>query len=102
MEVWLSLFNASLQSLERNDGDADWPASEWQKAVLELIFDRMYPEKSSEDALHEVVVVLSEPEGGTTVQQLALPAIAAQAGSTRLLRQAISRIGADTPDERTS
>jgi hypothetical protein len=107
-EVWFSLFNASLQSIERvNDEDNeerswDWPAAEWQKTVLELILDRMYPEKTSEDALHEVVTALDEPEGGTTVQQLALPAIATHSGATRLLRQAIAKIGADLHEDRAS
>jgi hypothetical protein len=99
-ETWLALFNASLQAIERYDEQEsnalyDWPESEWQRAVLQLVLDRMYPEKTPEDALREVGSVLDEPEGGTTIQQLALPAIVTHAGATRLLRQAIARIGTD-------
>ena len=93
-EVWLSLFNSSVQSIEFDEEDAhDWPSSEWQETVLRLIFDRMFPEKTGEDALEEVVTTLRQPEGAADIQQRALPAIATHSGSVRLLRDAIRRIG---------
>jgi hypothetical protein len=94
-EIWLSLFNTALQAVETDDGQVDWPQSEWQQTVLELILDRMYPEKTSVDALHEAVSTLMEPEGASDVQQRLLPVITAHSGGTRLLREAIRRIGTD-------
>jgi hypothetical protein len=98
-EVWLGLFNAALQSIEHEDGVPRWPASEWQKTVLELVFERMYPEKAADDSLEEVATALMEPDGASAVQQLALPAVAAHAGASRLLRDAIRRIGGEATTE---
>jgi hypothetical protein len=94
-EVWLSLFNTALQAIDTHDEQVDWPQSEWQRTVLELILDRMYPEKAPVDALHEIVASLIEPEGASDVQQRVLPVVTAHSGGTRLLREAIRRIGTD-------
>jgi hypothetical protein len=94
-EVWLGLFNAAVQAIDLDDDLVDWPQSEWQRTVLELILDRMYPEKTPVDALQEVAASLVEPEGASDLQQRVLPVISTHSGGTRLLREAIRRIGTD-------
>jgi hypothetical protein len=91
-EAWAGLFNSALQSIDLEDDEPDWPASDWQRTALELVLDRMYPEKGPEDSLREVVTLLREDDGGAALQERLLPAVSAQATVAKLLRMSINRL----------
>lgn len=94
-ESWAGLFNTALQAIDLEDEEPDWPTSDWQRTALELLLDRIYPEKGPEDAFQEVVTLLREADGGVAVQERLLPAISAQASVAKLLRGSINRLGTD-------
>jgi hypothetical protein len=96
--TWNAMFNVAL-SAAVNASDEDetpWPDSEWQKNVLEILLDRVYEERTPEDALSEVVALLKQGEGLGAVQEQLLPAISEQVGAARILRASIAKL--DTLD----
>jgi hypothetical protein len=89
--TWTSLFNAAIGSVEADEetGDPAWPTGDWQRAVLEVLLARMYPDKSPDEALREAWSARSSPEGSGTLQALLGPAAAMQVRAPRLLRDGI-------------
>lgn len=89
--TWTSLFNAAIGAVEADEetGEPTWPAGEWQRAVLEVLLARMYPDKAANEALRDAWAARSTPEGSGTLQGLLGPATATQVKAPRLLRDGI-------------
>ena len=51
--AWEAMFNASVQAIRREDADEDpdWPEEPWKQNALEILLERMYPDKAAADAL---------------------------------------------------
>lgn len=94
-EVWSAMFNAAVQAIREEEGEApDWPEEAWKRTALEMLLDRIYPDKAPEDALQEIVELRREEGSGGTLQQELLIAVSAHVGGARLLRGAIKQLGA--------
>lgn len=92
-EAWAAMFNSSILGIDQDDdGNPEWPESEWQRTALEIALGAMYPDKAPDDALAEVAAARLEGDAGAAVQQLLLPATSAHVGVPRLLKGAIRRI----------
>jgi hypothetical protein len=98
--AWTAMFEASLASAaELSELDeAQLPAAEWQRGVLEIVLARMYEERTLEDALNEAVRLLQQGDGYGTVQSRLAAAVSEQVGGARLLRASINRL--DNLEER--
>ena len=93
---WAAMFNVALAAaIEASDDEDDvteWPDSEWQKNALEILLNRMYEERTPDDALGEVVTLLRQGEGLAAVHEQVLPAISEQVGAARILRASITKL----------
>jgi hypothetical protein len=92
--AWAAMFDSSLAAAaEASEPDEpELPSVEWQRSVLEILLARMYEERTLEDALEEVIRLLGDGEGFTTVQSRLVPAVSQQVGGGRLLRASINRL----------
>ena len=99
--TWTSLFNAAIGSVELDEETEDptWPSGEWQRAVLEVLLTRMYPDKSLNEALRDAWSARLTPEGSGTLQALLGPAAATQVKAPRLLRDGIRVISNELENE---
>jgi hypothetical protein len=97
IEAWSAMFGASLQAIrvEEESGQADWPEQQWQRTALEIALERIYPEKTLEDALQETADQLRDPEAAGVLQERLLTAVSAHVGAPRLLRSAIKQLGSN-------
>ncbi len=95
IEAWTAMFNASIQAIQFDEEGIvpDWPEEGWQRTALEILLERMYPDKTLEDALAEVAERAREPEGGGLLYQQLLTAVSEHVGAPRLLRGAINVLG---------
>jgi hypothetical protein len=94
-EVWTAMFNAAVQAIrhEEEDGAPDWPEEAWKRTALEMLLDRIYPDKAPEDALQEIAELRRDESSGGALQQLMLIAVSQHVGGARLLRGAINELG---------
>lgn len=94
-EVWTAMFNAAVQAIrhEEEDGAPDWPEEAWKRTALEMLLDRVYPDKEPEDALQEIAELRRDESSGGALQQMMLIAVSRHVGGARLLRGAISELG---------
>jgi hypothetical protein len=105
-KFFIAAANAALAGVRREEGEPpEWPESEWQSELLQALFHRVYPKKSSDDALAETVAMLDSDDGAGQVQAMLINAVDQHVGSSRLLRLSINRLGLepgadhDQPDE---
>lgn len=91
-EVWMGLFNASLDAVEQIDGTVAWPDADWQRVVLEALLVRMYPERGLDDALDDAYRARHEPDAAAALQEILLPAAMEQASLPKLLRDGLRLI----------
>jgi hypothetical protein len=94
-EVWAAVFNAAVQAIPYDEEDElpDWPEEPWKRTALEMLLDRVYPDKEPEDALQEIAELRRDMSGGGVLQQMMLIAVSQHVGGARLLRGAISELG---------
>lgn len=93
-EVWTAIFNAAVQAIREEDGEApDWPEEPWKRTALEMLADRLYPEKAPEDALQEIATLRRDESFGGTLQQKILIAVSQHVKGAKLLRGAIKKLG---------
>jgi hypothetical protein len=97
IEAWSAMFGASLQAIqiEEENGQADWPEEAWQRTALEIALERIFPEKTLEDALQETAEQLRDPDAAGVLQERLLTAVSAHVGAPRLLRGAIKQLGSN-------
>lgn len=95
VKFFMAAASAALAALEDpEEGDVpEWPKSDWQKDLLEGLFRRMYPKRSAEDALAEVLTRLKTEDGAGAVQNMLIRAVDQQVGASRLLRSSIKSLG---------
>jgi predicted NUDIX family NTP pyrophosphohydrolase len=93
-QVWAAMFNAAVQAIRDEDGEApDWPEEPWKRTALEMLLDRVYPDKPPEDALQEIAEMRRDESLGGALQQALLIAASKHVGGARLLRGAIKHLG---------
>lgn len=93
-EVWAAIFNAAVQAIREEEGEApDWPEEAWKRTALEMLADRLYPEKAPEDALGEIATLRRDESFGGTLQQKILIAVSQHVNGAKLLRGAIKKLG---------
>ena len=97
-EAWAAMFNASLLAIREDDNGVDWPESQWQRTALEILFHRIFPEKTPDDALREAAAMRQEDTGGNSIEQLLMPAVSAHVSVAKLLRSSINRLSQDTQE----
>jgi hypothetical protein len=97
-KTWAALFNTALAAVETDEtsGEPAWPDVEWQRAVLEALLPRMYPDKGPEEALHEAWDSRNTPDSPGTLQEHVAWATAEQSKANRLLRDGIRAMSFDS------
>jgi hypothetical protein len=95
MDVWMVLFNSAAYHAEAEGDSPEWPGG-WREATLRRMLPDLFPERSPDDALVEVVNRRRSGDGGGDLQARVLNAAAKQARMPRhlggLLRT-LSRVG---------
>ena len=92
MEAWSAMFGAAVQAIREEEGEEpDWPEEAWKRTALEMLLDRLYPDKQPDDALAQVVEM--RRDGNGALQQEMLIAVSRHVGGARLLRGAIEQLG---------
>jgi predicted NUDIX family NTP pyrophosphohydrolase len=95
-KFFLAAANAALASVRKEQGDPpDWPDSEWQRELLEVLLQRAFPKQSGEDALAEVAALLESEDGAGRLENMLIAAVDKQVGASRLLKLSIRRLGMD-------
>jgi hypothetical protein len=93
-EVWAAMFNAAVQGIREEEGEApDWPQEAWKRTALEVLLDRVYPDKAPDDALQEIAELRRDESSGGALQQMLLIAVSGHVRGARLLREAIKQLG---------
>jgi hypothetical protein len=93
-QVWAAMFNAAVQAIRDEEGEApDWPEETWKRTALEMLLDRIYPDKPPDDALREIAEMRRDESFGGALQQELLIAASKHVGGARLLREAIKQLG---------
>jgi len=102
-KTWAALFNTALAAVEQDEssGEPVWPDVSWQRAVLEALLPRMYPDKSTEDALQEAWVSRNTPDSPGTLQEHLALATSEQSKANRLLRDGIRAMSFETTNNDT-
>lgn len=94
-EVWGAMFNAAVQGIRDEEGEApDWPEEAWKRTALEMLLDRIYPDKAPDDALREIAELRRDESSSGMLQQKMLIAVSEHIHGARLLREAIKQLGA--------
>lgn len=83
-DVWTALFNAALYAVESEDGSPQWPGG-WRESVLRRLLPDVFPDRSPDDALAEVMTRRTDGDGGGDLQTRVLHAAAKQARLPRSL-----------------
>ena len=92
--------NAALSGVRQEEGEPpEWPDSDWQAELLQALFHRAFPKKSSDDALAEAIAMLGSDDGAGQVQTMLISAVDQHVGSSRLLRLSINRLGLEPEAE---
>lgn len=93
-KFFVAAANAALAGVRQEDGESPtWPDSDWQTELLQALFHRAFPKKSSDDALAEAVAMLASYDGAGQIQAVLISAVDQHVGSSRLLRLSIGRLG---------
>lgn len=61
-DVWMALLNAAVYAVQTEDGAPQWPGG-WKDSVLKRMLPDMFPDRSPDDALIEVVTRSRHGEG---------------------------------------
>lgn len=93
-EVWAAMFNAAVQAIRDEEEAPDWPEEAWKRTALEMLLDRIYPDKAPDDALREIADLKQDESSGGALQQKMLIAVSGHVRGARLLREAIKQLGA--------
>ena len=83
-DVWSALFHAAVYSAQIDDGQVEWPGG-WQEATLRRMLPDVFPDRSPDDALTEIVNRRHSGDGGGDLQTRMLHAVAKQAKLPRNL-----------------
>lgn len=96
-ETWAALFNSAILAIDEDaDGNADWPAGDWQRTALEIAITAMYPDRAPDDALAEVAASRHDAGIGATVQQALLPVVSSHVRMSHFLKRGIAAISSDS------
>jgi hypothetical protein len=102
-KTWAALFNTALGAVEQDDttGEPLWPDVDWQRAVLETLLPRMYPEKTLDEALQGAWAARNASDSPGILQERLALAATVQSKANRLLRDGIRAMshGAGTDEE---
>lgn len=66
-DAWTALFNAAVYATELEDGQPVWPSG-WRGDVLRRLLPDVFPDRSPDDALSEVVATRLNGDGGGDLQ----------------------------------
>jgi hypothetical protein len=100
-KFFIAAANTALSGVHQDEGEPpEWPDSDWQAELLQALFHRAFPKKSSDDALAETIAMLKSDDGAGQVQAMLISAVDQHVGSSRLLRLSISRLGLEPEAER--
>lgn len=83
-DVWTALFNAAAYAAELENGRPQWPGG-WQEAALKRMLPDVFPDRSPDDAMIEIVNRRLSGDGGGDLQTRLLHAAAKQARLPRNL-----------------
>jgi len=83
-DVWTALFNAAVYAVELEDGSPQWPGG-WRESVLRRLLPDVFPDRSPDDALAELLARRTDDDGGGDLQTRILHAAARQARLPRNL-----------------
>ena len=92
--TWTALFNSAMNAVDVDDatGEPIFPAIDWQRSLLETLFSRMYTDKAPQEALAEAWAARSAADNPGVLQELLMPASAAQVQAPRMLREGIRSV----------
>lgn len=91
-DVWTALFNAAAYEVQIEDGRLEWPSG-WQGATLKRMLPDLFPDRSPDDAMIEIVNRRLTGDGGGDLQTRLLHAAAKQARLPRNLGGLIRTVG---------
>jgi hypothetical protein len=83
-DAWTALFNSAAYAADAEEGQAQWPGG-WKESVLKRMLPDMFPDRSPDDALVEIVNRRRRGEGGGDLQTRLLHAAGRQAAIARRL-----------------
>ena len=83
-DVWIALFNSAVYALDIEAEVPDWPGG-WQESVLRRLLPDVFPDRSPEDALAEIIERRRTGDGGGDLQRRVLHAAGKQARIPRNL-----------------
>ncbi len=83
-DAWTAMFSAAVYAAGAEDGQPVWPGG-WRDSVLRRMLPDMFPDRSPDDALFEVVTRRDLGEGGGDLQTRLLHAAGRQAMTPRHL-----------------
>jgi hypothetical protein len=78
VDAWAAMFNAAVYAADVEEGQPLWPGG-WRDAVLKRMLPDMFPDRSSDDALTEIVTQRQGGEGDGDLQTRLLHAAGRQA-----------------------
>ncbi|MEY9888437.1 hypothetical protein ABIA31_002077 [Catenulispora sp. MAP5-51] len=84
LNVWITLFQAAVDSLDPSEAEPTWPGG-WHEAVLKRLIPDMYPDRSPKDALAELIERRRDGDAGGYVQTRLIHAATRQAQASRTL-----------------
>lgn len=83
-DAWTALFNAAVYAAEIEDEQPQWPSG-WRASVLKRMLPDMFPDRSPDDALMEIVSRRLDGNGGGDLQTRLVHAAGVQARVSRYL-----------------
>lgn len=83
-DVWTALFNAATYAIEMENDRPQWPGG-WRETVLKRMLPDVFPNRSPDDAIAEIVERRMNGDGGGDLQTRVLHAAAGQARLPRNL-----------------
>lgn len=84
LNVWITLFQAAVDSLDLSEPEPTWPGG-WHEVVLKRLIPDMYPDRAPKDALVEIIERRRGGDTGGYVQTRLVHAATRQAQASRTL-----------------
>ncbi|MFJ2030755.1 hypothetical protein [Streptosporangium sp. NPDC087985] len=84
VEMWITLFNAAAYAVRLESGQPEWPGG-WYDSVLRRMLPDIYPDRSPDDGLFELMEIRRRGDGGGDLQMRVLHAASKQSKFPRSL-----------------
>lgn len=97
-EAWVAMFNAALYASGISDGVAQWPGG-WHEDVLKRMLPALFPDRTPDEALTELVERRMEGESGGDLQRRLMHAATLQSRKPKAVTSALKTVGRMATEE---